>query len=716
MDKSLFSPSWYRVAELRPRLRSHVRIHRQNFRGQVWYVMQDQASGRFHRFSPSAHLVMSLMDGKRTVQEIWDIACTRLDEDVLTQDEVIRLLAQLHRGDVIQGDVPPDIGEMTERDTMMQRRKTLMSFMNPLMIRLPLIDPERFLSFTYPLVRPLMSWFGLALFIGFVGSGVVLAAMHWSELTHNIADRLLAAESLLLLAITYPFVKALHELGHGYAVKRWGGEVHEMGIMFLVFMPVPYVDASSSAAYGEKLQRALVGAAGIMVELLLATAALLVWLNAEPGLVRAFAFNVMVIGGVSTLLFNGNPLLRFDGYYVLVDLIEIPNLGQRANRYLFYVLQRYLFGVENAVSPATAPGEARWFFFYGIASFIYRMFVMVAIVSVVAKKFFVIGVVLAFWSVFLMYLVPLGKGLWYLLTSPALRQNRLRALAIVGSAFAAIGAFVIFVPLPYGTVAEGVVWTPGDGIVHAQTDGLVAEVVAQPNGMVSEGDPLIRMEDPFLAAKVRVLEAEVRELELRYDQMNVDDRAGAKIIEERLTHTRAELALNRKRFDDLIVRSPVAGRFVLPMADDLPQRFVRKGQTLGYVVGPENAVIRVIVDQDVIDLVRQRTIDVEIRFPERIWDTESAKVVRETPGATDELPSLALSTIGGGKIVMDPAAGRDRAKTLQKLFQLDLELASPVEVSGIGGRVYVRFDHGNEAIANRIYRTVRQIFLKRFNV
>jgi len=129
-------------------------------------------------------------------------------------------------------------------------------------------------------------------------------------------------------------VKALHELGHAYALKHWGGEVHELGLMFLVFLPVPYVDATGSASFGQKWQRALVGAAGIIVELLLSAIALFIWLNAEEGLVRAFAFNVMVIGGVSTVFFNGNPLLRFDGYYILSDLVEIPNLGDRSKRYL----------------------------------------------------------------------------------------------------------------------------------------------------------------------------------------------------------------------------------------------------------------------------------------------------------------------------------------------------------------------------------------------
>jgi len=715
MADSIYSSSWYRVSDLKPRLRSHAQVHRQKFRGQTWYVLQDQATGRFHRFTPAANLVISLLDGKRSVQDIWDLACRELDEDSLTQDETIRLLAQLHRSDVLQGDVPPDLVELSERADKQRRRKLMLSLLNPLALRIPLLDPERFLGATFPLVAPLFSWFGALLCLGLVGTAAVLAGMHWADLTENITDRILAAESLLLLLVTYPAVKALHELGHGYAVKKWGGQVHEMGIMFLVFMPVPYVDASASAAFREKWRRALVGAAGIIVELVLASLALFVWLQVEPGLVRAFAFNIMVIGGVSTLLFNGNPLLRFDGYYVLSDLIEIPNLGHRSNRYIFYLMQRYLFGVKEAVSPAMAPGEPAWLCFYGLAAFCYRMFIMVAIVMFVATKFFVIGVVLAIWSCLLMYGLPLAKGAWFLASGPMLRRHRARAFAMVGGFLAAVAALLLAVPVPYGTVAEGIVWTPGESIAHAETNGVVAKLLAAPNSAVMQGEPLVQMEDPFLASRVRVLEAEVKELVFRYNATNVDDRAEAKIIGERLKHARAELALNRQRSKELLVRSPIAGTFILPRAADLVGRFAHKGETLAYVADFSDPIVRVVLSQDVIDLVRRRTLAVEVRFADRPRRTYRAQIGLATPSATDRLPSLALSTLGGGQVVMDPTSPQD-GKTLEKLFLLDLDIDPSAAISTIGGRVHVRFDHGEEALAWRFYRSLRQLFLRQFNV
>src|SRR5581483_5184184 len=167
-------------------------------------------------------------------------------------------------------------------------------------------DPDRFLTATMPLLRPLFGPVGAALWLALVGGAVVLALLHWTELHADLADRLFSVSTLTLLFLAYPMVKALHELGHAYAAKAGGGEVHEIGVMLLALLPVPYVDASAASGFPSKWRRAAVGAAGIVVELALASIALMVWVAAAPGPVRAFAFTVMLIGGVSTLLFNGN--------------------------------------------------------------------------------------------------------------------------------------------------------------------------------------------------------------------------------------------------------------------------------------------------------------------------------------------------------------------------------------------------------------------------
>jgi putative peptide zinc metalloprotease protein len=715
MEKSFYSPSWYRVSNLKPRLRSHARILRQHFRGQLWYVLQDPASGHFHRFTPAAYLLISLMDGTRTVRQIWELACNRVGDDVLTQDEMIQLLSQLHQVDVLHADVPPDIEEMSARAAKTSRRRLTMSLMNPLALRLPLLDPDRFLTATLPAVRPLFSWIGASLIAALISCAVALAAVHWPELTANVLDRVLVWESLLLLIVTYPFVKILHELGHAYAVKCWGGEVHELGLMLLVFLPVPYVDASSSAAFQEKWRRALVGAAGIIVELILAALALFIWLDVEEGLLRAFAFNVMLIGGVSTILFNGNPLLRFDGYYILADLLEIPNLGDRAKRFINYLIIRNIFGVKAVTSPATSPGEPFWFIVYGIASFCYRIAIVWAIVLVVAAKFFVIGAILAIWSVIIMVGLPFGKAVWFLFTSPVIARHRRRAIGISAGVVAAALLAILLVPVPYRTVAEGIISTPGEAGVFARTDGTVIALLSEPNSLVSRGDPLVKLEDPLLDAKVRVLEASVRELELRRIAVAGKDPLQKQLFEEQLERTKGDLELNLKRMADLVVRSPGDGRFVLRRPDDLLGKFAHRGEILGFVASFDNPIVRLVVPEDALDLVRTRPASVEIRLVDKIDVIYPGYVQREIPIVSDRLPSLALGTPGGGEVVIDPRDPKN-PKALTKLLQLELGFRKALWVSEMGGRVYARFDHGNEPLAFRLYRDLRQLFLRRFNV
>ena len=428
MEKPLFSDNWYRVRSLRPKLRPHTRLHRQELRGAIWYILEDRSSSRFHRFSAAAHRVIGLMDGRRTVHRIWEEVNTQLGDDAPVQDDIIQLLGQLHRVDALQTNITPDVEEVFRRGEEQELQQRWRQIKNPLSLRLPLIDPDRFLARSLPLVRFVFSRPFLLLWIVVVGLGAALAASNWGLLVDTARVEALRPGNLLLLLLVYPLVKLLHELGHAYAAKLHGGEVHEIGVMLLVFFPVPYVDASAATVFPERSMRMLVGAVGIMAELWLAALALFVWLNVQPGWVSSVCFNVMLIGGVSTLLFNGNPLLRFDGYYVLADAIGIPNLAQRANQYIAYLVQHYLLGARAARSPVTAEGEAPWFVFYAIGSFCYRIFLLTVICLFLIDTLFFVGVVLAVWALYNQLCLPIVRQLNFLMRDPGLRRSRRRAV------------------------------------------------------------------------------------------------------------------------------------------------------------------------------------------------------------------------------------------------------------------------------------------------
>jgi len=714
---TIFSASWYRVAELRPRLRSHVQIHRHRYRGEIWYVLQDHASGRLHRFSALGHAFIGVMNGNRTVDEVWHALSDRLGDDAPTQDEIVTLLAHLHSADVLVSDAQPDGAELAERAERRERTRRFGSWRNPVALRVPLFDPDRLLGALLPWLKWLFTPAGFALWTVAVGTAVVQAGLHWDELTADVTDRVLALENVVLLALVFPVVKILHELGHGLAAKRWGGEVHETGVMLLAFIPTPYVDASSASAFRSARQRIVVGAAGMMVELLLAALALYVWLAVQPGLVRAIAFNTMLIAGVSTLVFNGNPLLRYDAYYMLMDWLEMPNLASRANRYLGYLVQRYAFGVRDAVSPITAAGEAPWFVAYAVGSFAYRMFVMLLISLLIASKYFVIGVVLAAWSLVVGVAWPLAKQIGFLLTAEQLTARRGRALAVTGTAAAAVAVLLVAAPLPYRTVVQGVVFTPEESWVRAETQGVVIDVLAASGQRVAEGTPLLRLEDAVLTARVAMLRAQLEEVGARYDAALATDRVAAVALraEQNLAEQRLTDALEQE--SALTVTSPASGFVLLPRpAADLPGTFVQRGESLAYVVDARGLTVRVAVRQEDVDLVRQRALAVEARLADALERPLTARVIREAPAATANLPSSALTLAGGGGLATDPSA-RDGQTSFQSVFLFDLAIADYVAAEPrLGGRVYVRFDHGDESLAGRWYRSLRQLFLERLDV
>jgi len=713
--ESVFNPSWYRVAGLKPRLRGHAHIRRHDYRGEVWYVLQDHASGRYDRFPPEVYQVIGQMDGVRTVQELWETAAGRLGDDAPTQGEMIQVLSNLHSADVLLCDVPPDSVELLRRADRVQRARWMQNLMSPMAMRFPLVDPEKFLARTIDWFKPLLTAYGALLWLSVVGTAAVLVGMHWSELTENVVDRVFSVQNLFVLLLAYPLVKILHELGHGYMAKAWGGEIHEMGIMLIVLMPIPYVDASSASEFRSKHRRILVGAAGILVELFLASLAVFLWLSLEQGVLRSVAYNVILIGSVSTILFNGNPLLRYDGYYVLADLLEIPNLAQRGMQYVGYLIKRYPLAIKREPPPYTGPGEPFWFVFYTVASFLYRIFIYAAIILVIAGKFFFIGVLLALWSAFSLVVAPIYRGLRFLISNPALRESRPRALLLTGLVLAVLAPVLFVMPFPCRTRAEGVVWIPEESLARAGTAGFVDRIVAQPDQEVRKGQLLVSCSDPLLDSQVKVLQAKLEEQLSRYDWANATDKVEVQVVREEIVSTRTELARAVERLGDLEVRSPSDGRWIVPHAQDLPGRYLKQGDLVGYVLAIDRPTVRVVVPQSTVDMVRQRCRRVEARMVEQIGPVLSAVIKREVPGGLERLPSTVLGRGGGGEIATDPRDNQG-TKAFEKMFQFDVELTRPLDRAFVGGRVYVRFDHGPEPLAFQWYRQLRQMFLRRFNV
>jgi putative peptide zinc metalloprotease protein len=347
---------------------------------------------------------------------------------------------------------------------------------------------------------------------------------------------------------------------------------------------------------------------------------------------------------------------------------------------------------------------------YGIASFAYRTTMTLAIALFVATKFFVAGVALALLSVVQMLGLPAWRALRFLLTSPQLRLRRRRALLGSGGIALALLVLLFLLPVPYATVAEGVVWVPDDDILRAGADGFIAQLLVPPDSIVSAGQPVMRLDDPIAAAQVDVSRAQLAVLQNRFTAVNLIDLVQMRLAREQLDHAQANLVRAQQRVSGLLILASRSGRFVVPEASKLIGKFVHQGDLLAYVVGPGDVGVHVVIPQSEIDPVRQHVRAVEVRLTEHVDRTLVAHIVRELPAALDHAPTPALAPLGGGPMLLDPSDPKQQ-RPLDKFYEIDLQIDSNA-VNRIGGRAYARFEHGFEPLAWRGLRDLRQLFLR----
>lgn len=717
MSGAFLSPDWYRVADLRLRRRTHVQMARHVYRGQPWYVIQDLQGGKFHRITEQSHALYARMDGQRTVQDLWETVCRLYPDAPPSQTEMLQLLSQLHNADLVTGDRRPNLHEIDRRAREESRKTTMGYFKNPLSIRIPLFDPDPLLRRLQWLAMALFSPLGAAAWVMLILAAAATAFLSRARLEAPTAEMILTASNIGYLAAAYVVVKLLHELGHGLAVRRWGGEVREVGVMMLVFFPVPYVDASQAAFFPNKYQRMVVSGAGILVELAVASVALIVWALAEDGTVATLAYNFFLIGGVSTLLFNGNPLLRFDGYFVFADWIESPNLGQRSNQYFWFRFQKAILGQMQPRQPPVGPGERPWLMGYSVAAFVYRMVVMVVISLYVASAVPVIGVAIVLFSLYLVFVVPAAKGIRYLATDPGLDVNRGRAAARLAVLAAVIAAALWLVPVPHTTVADAVLDAAPDTLVRAQGGGLVEELIARNGDTVAPGDPILRLSEPLLDLETALAVADLDDARLRLEVVPIADANARALWAEQVAFRTARRDELERRARDLYLRAPAAGQLVLPDQRRLVGSLLRQGDVVGSVLRQGGERWRTAVPADRAEFVDGdlRSIRLRLNADRRI--DLPVRIAARSPEVTTRLGSYGLTNRAGGRLVIDPS--QQAPTSVQPVVAYVLEgtdpaLLAPAGLLPVGSRAEVRFVHAPAPLAPRIWRTVRQTFLLYF--
>ncbi len=693
---ALHSPRWHRVAALRPRLAPRLRVHRQQHRGETWYLLADPESGRSVRLNRAAWELVGRFDGRRSLQALWDAQLQRPAEPA-TQDEAIDLLAQLREAALVQLDEQADFDRLLPHLEQVARPRGRASL---LAIRLPLADPSRLLDRLQAPARWLFTPAAAALWALAVAAAAVLALAHAGELWAQAQRAVESPRLALLAALLYLPIKLLHELGHGLAVRRWGGQVHEAGVTLMLGLPVPYVNASAATAFPRRRERALVSGAGIAVELGIAALALALWLALADGLARDLAFAALAVTGLSTLLFNGNPLQRLDGYYLLCDLLSLPNLAPRSRRWWLELLQRRVLGLSELEPMPLARGERGWLLLYAPLAWAYMLLVAALAVAWLmhwSPVLAALAAALLCWQVGLRPGWRLAADLRRAALGAAGASRRWRRLALGGAAGALL---LLALPWPQRVVLEGVVWPADDAQLRADEEGFVEAVLLADGAPVVPGSVVLRLANPELEARLARQQARVAAIEAELLQAlpgpaaaPADRRAGD--LQAELSAAQAEREHLLARREALNVRAHAPGRLALPQGADLAGQYLRRGSLLGQVLTGAPPTVRAVLPEDELAgwLRQPRALSVRLRGD--AGPVHAARLLQHGGGALRQLPSAALSRRHGGPVETDP---RDEhaLRALRPVVMLDAVLAAAPAggLQRIGERAWVRLDGG----------------------
>ncbi|HYD60490.1 MAG TPA: HlyD family efflux transporter periplasmic adaptor subunit [Noviherbaspirillum sp.] len=712
-DGTLRSTNWYRVATLKPRLRPGTRIQPQVLRGQEWYVFTHPVSGRHYRLNRKTYELVARLDGERTLDALWNTLHRASGDELPTQDEVIATLSQLMDAGLLQSDTMPDRAVLTQQRQMQQRRERH-SKLNLFSFRLKLFNPAKLLDKLAPWQSIVWRPAAAIVWAALVGWGVFHALLEWNAIRAYAAVNLLTPRFLVLAWCVYPVLKALHELGHALAVRHWGGQVKEAGIAFFLFIPAPYVDASAATAFPSKWQRVAVSSAGIAVELLLAAVALLVWTASESGAVRDTAFAVMVIGALSTVTFNANPLMRFDGYYILCDLLELPNLATRSQRWWKHQLRRMLSGSGSHREFGTQGNEGLWLALYSPASWLYRLSVSILIVQWIAVKSISIALLALAWLGFSLIAKPSWSLVQLLLAPAHPGPGRWKVLLTVAGAGAALMTLLFIVPLPSSTLAAGVVWLPEHSQVRTDSDGRIAEILVQDGQRVVKGQPLVVTEEPALLARRARLKAQIAANQVEqasgWQKVSLQGRNAS----DEFARLQQELMQLDARIENLTLRAGTDGVLVMPHAMDMLGRHLAKGTLVAHVLAQDPMIVRATIPQDDIGRIKGGVQRISVSLADAGNQYFDGRLLRITPAATRQLPSMALGDKGGGDVLTDPS-DPDGMRALEPVFLVDVQLTDR-RVSRAGGHAWVRFEHPAQPLADTAWMRFRQLFLKAFSM
>ncbi|WP_200843876.1 site-2 protease family protein [Pantoea sp. 18069] len=558
-----------------------------------------------------------------------------------------------------------------------------------LFIRVPLVRPQRLLQAMMPWVAPLFTWTALWLLLGATTLGLILVARQWETFANSFMD-MLSPSGLAGFALALIVSKTLHELGHALVATRLGVRVAHMGVALVILWPMLYTDTSESWQLRNHKQRLAISIAGVSTELALAGLATLAWALLDDGLLRQSMLYLATTGWILSLALNASPFMRFDGYFILSDILNFPNLHERAGATAKAFMRRKLLGLKEP-DPEPFRPQVQWKLrLFAYITWLYRLIVFLGIALAVYFFFFkALGIFL------------LAVELWWFIAKPVWTEimvwkkrwpevptrNRLllRGCVVLVIALAAF-------PWSADLKVPGVARAERQQVIYSPQPAQVIEL--QPQGLVEAGHPLAQLDTPDLQARMARTQASVTTLSqqlprLMGQEQGLDvQQATIRRLEEQLAETRAiegeaaQLQLNAE-FDG-------HWRDVDPHLR--AGTWVNTRVPLGVLVDPESWVVDTYVDQQQISRI---TVGAKAQFWPQRWGTPMNATVLEIDSTrSQQLPYSMLDARHGGTIATQPH--EKESLPVQPLYRVRLTLEdAPAQMRELRGMAHIRAERSS---------------------
>ncbi len=728
-----------RALSLRRRPDLSAKQHR--YQGRVYWVVKDPIGLRYFRFQEEEFAILNMLDGQTSLDEIKERFEEEFPPQKITVEELGQFVGMLHRSGLIIADAAGQGVQLKRRRDERKRQEFLAAAANILAVRFKGIDPDRLLTWMLPYLR----WFYkrpavlgcLTLWL----SALTLVMVQFDTFQSKLPSfhQFFTAENWMYFTVALCVTKIIHEFGHGLTCKYFGGECHEMGVMFLVLTPCLYCNVSDSWMLPNKWHRAAIGAGGMYIELCIASVCTWIWwFSASGTLLNQLCLSTMFVCSVSTLIFNANPLLRYDGYYILSDITEIPNLRQKASTILSRKLGKWCLGLEEPDDPFLPERNQIFFALYSIAAAIYRWVVMFSILWFLYKVFEpyglkVISQTIATVAITSLIVQPLWKlGKFFYVPGrldQVKRKNVFWTLAVLGATV----AFAFLVPLPYRVMCTLEIKARDAEPVYISVPGQLDAIDVKSGQQVEKDQTLAQLSNIDLELQIAELETQRTAYETRLQNLSRDRfddvNAALQVPQVRESLAAVEESLREKLADRARLKlvAPVAGTVLpppdkpakpdpsgnLPIWSGLPLQkknlgaFLTESTLFCQIGDPKRLEANLIIDQDDIEFVNQGdTLDVKLaELPHTTFRTK----ITEIAYSELEVSPQSLTNKSGGELQT-----QTDEKGLERPMNTSYQARAPIDDDegllylGLRGKakIYTRW----QTIATRTWRYLTRTF------